>query len=39
VVDAATRTQLNRVYSGDVPLIPEFDDTPSGESPDVPTDP
>jgi outer membrane protein OmpA-like peptidoglycan-associated protein len=38
-LDDATRAQLNRVYSGDVPLIPVFDDTPSGDSPDAPTDP
>jgi hypothetical protein len=39
VLDDGTRTQLTRVYSGDLPLIPTFDDTPSGISPDVPTDP
>lgn len=38
-IDDTTRAQLNRVYSGDIPLIPVFDDTPSGDSPDVPSDP
>jgi outer membrane protein OmpA-like peptidoglycan-associated protein len=35
-IDDDTRVQLNRVYQGDAPLFPVFDDAPSGDSPDAP---
>jgi hypothetical protein len=38
-LDDATRTQLGRVYTGDVPLYPEFDDTPGAFPTDASSDP
>jgi outer membrane protein OmpA-like peptidoglycan-associated protein len=39
-IDDETRTRLNRVYAGDAPLFPAFDDTPTIIPPDpLSTDP